>query len=103
MEGLDKIRSIVLRATRAPKGQECWDLRREGGCLDCEGFGTVQVFACGDHCPRTDHRHCGQKSAPCPTCCGTGLGISSLFEMLKKIGKVVGVEVGLPTRTYSSR
>lgn len=94
--------AIIKRAARPPEGQECWELRESGGCLDCRGFGTVEDFACGPRCRRTDHSSCGTKSVPCPLCAGTGLGVLGLFRLLKQIGHIVNAnaEVKLPGRHY---
>jgi hypothetical protein len=94
------IAAIIKRAARPPEGQECWDLRKSGGCTECGGFGTVSALACDYHCRRTDHSSCGTKLVPCPFCAGTGLGVVGLFRLLKQIGCIVNVDVKLPGGQY---
>ncbi|MBI2669765.1 MAG: hypothetical protein HYX20_01280 [Candidatus Yanofskybacteria bacterium] len=94
-----QIIDIIQRATRKPQGQECWQLRKSGGCLECGGFATKTVLGCHDyHCPQTDHRSCGETSITCPHCAGTGLGVVALFQLLHDIGQIVGIKVNIPTR-----
>jgi len=95
-----KIADIVKRVTRPPEGQECWELRKSGGCTNCGGFGTEEALACGPHCRLTDHRSCGTKLIPCLFCAGTGLGVMELFRLLGQIGCIVNVDVKLPGGQY---